>query len=129
MLFAALGLAHDEGTIALACGMTVQGCQLQDLVHGAQALGLNAALLRLVDEAGAVAALSNQIPFVAMIDLASLDSAQPLFSWHFVVPLGIVGDEVTYHDPLEGPDRMAKRDDFLGAWATAGYGGVRVWTP
>jgi ABC-type bacteriocin/lantibiotic exporter with double-glycine peptidase domain len=129
MLFAALGLSFDEGTIAQACKMIARGCQLQDLVDGSHALGLNAELLRIRDEPGAVAALSNRVPFVAMIDLASLDSTQPLLSWHFVVPLGIAGDEVTYHDPADGPDRRVKLDDFLGAWATAGYGGMRVWTP
>ena len=52
-----------------------------------------------------------------------------MFQWHFVVPLGLAQDEVTFHDPADGPDRQAKLDDFLAAWATAGYRGVRIWTP
>ncbi len=37
--------------------------------------------------------------------------------------------ELSAHDPADGPGRRAKRDDFLAAWATAGYRGVRVWIP
>jgi hypothetical protein len=77
----------------------------------------------------AIAALSQETPFIAMIDLASLSNEGPMFQWHFVVPLGLAQDEVTFHDPAEGPDRLAKLDDFLAAWATAGYRGVRIWTP
>ncbi len=40
MLFAALGVAHDEATIAQSCQTTPLGCTVQDLVMGAQALGL-----------------------------------------------------------------------------------------
>jgi hypothetical protein len=91
--------------------------------------GFNAAILSVFDEPAAIAALSNQAPFVAMIDLASLNPQGPMFQWHFVVPLTLVQDEVTFHDPADGPDRRVKLDGFLTAWATAGYRGVRVWTP
>jgi len=129
MLFAALGITHGEATVAQACGSTALGCTVQDLVQGAQSLGLNAALLPVSVEPDAIAALSSQAPFVAMIDLASLQNTAPMFQWHFVVVLGVANDEVTFHDPADGPDRRAKLDDFLAAWATAGYRGVRVWTP
>ena len=102
---------------------------MQDLVAGSKALGFNAALLPVFGEPGAIAALSNETPFVAMIDLADLSAQGPMFQWHFVVPLGLAQDEVIFHDPADGPDRRAKLDDFLAAWATAGYRGVRVWTP
>jgi ABC-type bacteriocin/lantibiotic exporter with double-glycine peptidase domain len=129
MLFAALGVDRDEATIAQHCGLTPLGCTVQDLVTGAQTLGFNAALLPVVSEPAAIAALSQETPFIAMIDLASLSNEGPMFQWHFVVPLGLAQDEVTFHDPAEGPDRLAKLDDFLAAWATAGYRGVRIWTP
>jgi ABC-type bacteriocin/lantibiotic exporter with double-glycine peptidase domain len=129
MLLAALGASHDEGTIAQNCGLTPLGCTVQDLVTGAQALGFNAALLPVFGEPAAIAALSNETPFVAMIDLASLSGQGPMFQWHFVVPLALAQDEVTFHDPADGPDQRVKLDDFLAAWATAGYRGVRVWTP
>ncbi len=131
MLFAALGAAHDEATIAQRCGLTALGCTVQDLVTGAQVLGFNAAVLSVFDEPAAIAALSNEVPFVAMIDLASLYPQPPgtMFLWHFVVPLSLAQDEVTFHDPADGPGRRVKLDDFLSAWATAGYRGVRVWTP
>ena len=129
MLFAALAVAHDEGTIVQHCGLTPLGCTVQDLVTGAQALGIHAVLLPVASEPAAVAALSNEVPFVAMIDLASLYSRGPLFQWHFVVPLGLAQDAVTFQDPADGPARQVKRDDFLAAWATAGYRGVRVWIP
>src|SRR3954451_20488887 len=87
MMLAALGQAQDEGTIAQACGVTLYGCQLQDLVPGAQSLGKNAELLRVRGAQDAVAVLSNQVPFVAMIDLATLYNILPMFQWHFVVPL------------------------------------------
>jgi hypothetical protein len=64
-----------------------------------------------------------------MIDLASLYKQGPMLQWHFVVPLALAQGEVTFHDPADGPDRHVKLDDFLAAWATAGYRGVRVWTP
>ena len=129
MLFAALGVTHDEAAIAQHCAVTPLGCTVQDLVAGAQALGFNAALLPVSGEPAAIAALSNDAPFVAMIDLASLTSQGPMFQWHFVVPLGVTQDRVAFHDPADGPDRQAKLDDFLAAWATAGYRGVRLWTP
>jgi hypothetical protein len=129
MLLEALSLSIDEATIAQRCRTTLFGCDVQDLVHGAQSFGLNAALLSNMDEPAAIAALSNQTPFVAMIDLSSLDSTLPLLTWHFVVPLSLVQGEVVYHDPVDGPDRRARLDDFLVAWATALYLGVRVWTP
>ena len=96
---------------------------------GAQALGFKAALLPVSGEPAAIAALSNEAPFVAMIDLASLTNQGPMLQWHFIVPLALVQDEVTFHDPADGPDRRVKLDDFLAGWATAGYRGVRVWTP
>ena len=129
MLFAALGQSQDEGTIAQACGVTPYGCQLQDLVPGAQSLGVNAELLRVRGAPDAVTVLSNQVPFVAMIDLASLTSEGPMIQWHFVVPLALAHAQVTFHDPADGPDRRAGLDHFLAAWATAGYRGVRIWTP
>lgn len=129
MLFAALGVPRDEATIARHCALTPLGCTVQDLRDGAQALGFNAALLTVSGEPAAVAALSHETPFVAMIDLASLSNHGPMFQWHFVVPLGLAQDEVTFHDPSDGPDRQVKLDDFLAAWATAGYRGVRLWTP
>ncbi len=129
MLFAALGVRHDEATIAQHCGLTPLGCTVQDLITGAQALGQSAVLLPISGEPAAVAALSNQTPFVAMIDLASLYGQGPLCQWHFVVPLAQAQDEVLFHDPASGPDQRVKLDDFLAAWATAGYREVRVWTP
>jgi ABC-type bacteriocin/lantibiotic exporter with double-glycine peptidase domain len=129
MLFAALGTVHDEATVALHCGLTPLGCTPQDLVTGAQALGFNATVLPIFNEPAAVAALSQEVPFVAMIDLGSLSNQGGLFQWHFVVPLALAQDEVTFHDPADGPDRKCKLDDFLSAWATAGYRGVRIWTP
>ena len=128
MIFAALGVTRDEATIAHSCGMTALGCTIHDLVLAAQALGFHAALLSIYGEPGAVAALSSELPFVAMIDLAGLHGGA-MFQWHFVVPLASGRAEVVFHDPADGPDQRAKIDDFLSAWATAGYRGVRVWTP
>jgi ABC-type bacteriocin/lantibiotic exporter with double-glycine peptidase domain len=129
MLLAAYGIAHDEATVAHHCGMTPLGCTVHDLIAGAQALGFNAGLLGVSGEPAAIVALSNQTPFVAMIDLASLSNQGPMFQWHFVVPLALGQGEVTFHDPADGPDRRVKFDDFLAAWATAVYRGVRIWTP
>ena len=129
MLLAAHGITHDEATIAQLCGTTQLGCTIQDLITGTQALGFQAALLPISGEPDAVAALSNQTPFVAMIDLASLTTQGPIFQWHFVVPLGVAQDIVAFHDPADGPDQQVKLEDFLAAWATAGYRGVRLWKP
>ncbi len=52
-----------------------------------------------------------------------------MLQWHYVVPLDLAQNEVAFHDPADGPNRRAKVDDFLAAWATAGYRGMRVWTP
>lgn len=105
------------------------GTTVQDLIAGAQALNFNAALLATLDESSALAALSRDTPFVAMIDLASLHNLGAIFQWHFVVPVALAGNELIYHDPADGPDRRVRVDDFLVAWATAGYRGVRIWTP
>ena len=88
MLFAALGAAADEATVAQRCGVTGLGCTVQDLVAGAQAFGFNAVLMPVRSEPDAIAALSQLAPFVAMIDLASVYNTLPMFQWHFVVPLG-----------------------------------------
>lgn len=128
MLFAGLGARHDEATIAQHCGMTALGCTARDLVTGSQALGFNAAVLSIHGEPDAIAALSNDLPFVAMIDLAGLHGGA-MFQWHFVVALSLSQGGVTFHDPAHGPDQRATLDDFLTAWAAAGYRGVRVWTP
>ena len=90
-----------EATIAQHCGVTALGCTINDLVTGAQGLGFNAALLAISGEPDALAALSSQTPFIAMIDLASLYSHGPMFQWHFVVPLSVGTDRVVYHDPAE----------------------------
>jgi ABC-type bacteriocin/lantibiotic exporter with double-glycine peptidase domain len=129
MLFAGLGVAHDEKTVAQHCGLTALGCTVQDLVTAAQALGFKASILPVSNEAAAIVALSKQSPFVAMIDLATLTGHGPMLQWHFVVPLSLLLDDVTYHDPADGPNQHAKLNDFLAAWATAGYRGVSVWTP
>src|ERR1700722_17394469 len=85
MLFAANGVSHSEAIIAMRCGLTPLGCTMQDLVTGANALGFNAAVLPISGEPAAISALSNETPFVAMIDLASLSNQGPMFQWHFVV--------------------------------------------
>jgi ABC-type bacteriocin/lantibiotic exporter with double-glycine peptidase domain len=129
MIFASLGISHDEATIAQHCGITPLGCTIQDLVGGAQSLGFSAAPLAVSSEPAAISALSNETPFVAMIDLAALANQLPIFQWHFVVPLRIEQNEVIFHDPADGADQRAKVDDFLTAWATAGYRGIRLWNP
>lgn len=106
MLLAALGTQYDEAIIAQACAITPYGCGVQDLIDAAQILGFNAALLPVAAEQDAIASLSNQAPFVAMIDLASLHGG-PMFQWHFVTPLGLSQGEVLFHDPADGPDCRA----------------------
>jgi len=69
----------------------------------------------------------HQVPFIAMIDVASLYGTTPMFQWHFVVPLTLHNDVVQFHDPADGPGRRVLCDDFLAVRATAGYRGVRVW--
>ena len=128
MLVAPLGITLDESTIAQRCNVTPLGCTVQDLVAGAQSLGLNAELLPVGSEPSAITALSNLVPFVAMIDLGAL-SGGPGYQWHFVVALALANGQVMFHDPADGPDCIAAQDDFLAAWATAGYRGVRVWIP
>ena len=129
MLGAAFGVAQDEATIAQYCGTTELGCTVQDLVVGAHVMGLQAEILPVFDWPAAVEALMHQVPFITMIDMASLDGTSPMFQWHFVVALALHNDVVQFHDPADGPDRHVPRDDFLAAWATAGYRGVRVWIP
>lgn len=128
MILAALSHSIEESVIARQCATTRLGCTVQDLVSGAQSLGFNATMLATSSESQAIQALSNLVPFIAMIDLAELTGGA-MFQWHFVVPLSLGSDRVTYHDPANGPDRQAKSDDFLSAWATAGYRGVRIWIP
>ncbi len=98
-----------------------------DALDGARALGLNAELLSIYDELAAIGTLSKLTPFIAVIDVAGLHGG-PMFQWHFMVPLQFAGAEVIFHDPADGPSRHVDKDDFLAAWATAGYRGVRVWT-
>ena len=99
------------------------------MVTGAQTMGFNAAVLSVFDEPAAIAALSNQTPFVAMIDLASLSPQGLMFQWHFVVPLALVQDEVLFHDPADGPDRRVMPDDLLSdVRMTAGYRVSGIWT-
>jgi hypothetical protein len=83
-----LGGGTRRGTIAQHCAPTPLGCTVQDLVAGAQAVGFGAALLRVFGEPAGIAALSNEVPFVAMIDSANLPRGGPMFQRHFVVPLG-----------------------------------------
>ena len=129
MLGAACGVAQDEVTIVRYCGTTELGCTVPDLVVGAHAMGLEAEILPIFGWLEAIEALVRQVPFIAMIDVASLYGTTPMFQWHFVVPLALQNDMVLFHDPADGPDRRVPRDDFLAAWATAGYRGVRVWIP
>lgn len=129
MLGAALGISQDEATIAQYCGVTELGCTIQDLVVGAHTMGLQAEILPVFGRPAAIETLVQQVPFIAMIDVASLYGTTPMFQWHFVVPLALQQDIVRFHDPADGPDRHVPRDDFLAAWGTAGYRGVRVWNP
>ncbi len=129
MLGAALGVAQDEATIAQYCGITELGCTVQDLVVGARAMGLQAEILSVFGWPAAIEALVHQVSCVVMIDVASLYDTTPMLQWHFVVPLALQNDIVLFHDPADGPDRRVPRDDFLAVWATAGYRGVRIWSP
>src|SRR5581483_5317898 len=129
MLLAAFGQDYDEATIAAYCGVTPLGSTIQDLVAGARSLGVNADLLAVFDETAAIAALSTLAPFVAMIELSNLYGTGAILLFHFVVPIGLDQDEVIFHEPADGPDRRAKLGDFLSGWATAGYRGMRIWTP
>ena len=92
-------------------------------------MGLQAEILPVFGRPVAIETLVHQVPFVAMIDGASLYGTLPMFQWHFVVPLALQQDGVRFHDPADGPDCRVPRDDFLAAWATAGYRGIRVWIP
>ena len=114
MLFAALGASYDETTIAQHCALTPLGSTVQNLVIGSQALGFSAALLPVFSEPAGIGALSNETPFVAMIDLAGLYGGT-MYQWHFVVPVALAQEELVFHDPADGPDRRAKPDDFLAA--------------
>src|SRR5579864_4792277 len=96
MIFAALGTTCDETIIAQQCGITPLGCTPQDLVTGATTLGFNAAIMPIYNEPDAIAAMRNDAPLVAMIDLSSLHNQGPLFQWHFVVPLAVANDVVTF---------------------------------
>ena len=78
MLGAALGVVHDEATIAQYCGTTALGCTVQDLVVGATAMGLQAEILPVFGRPAAIEALMQQAPFGAMIDLASLYGTTPM---------------------------------------------------
>ena len=127
-LFAIMSIAQDEATIVQYCGTTELGCTVQDLVVGAHAMGLQAESLPIFGWPAAIEALLHQVPFIAMIDVASLYGTTPMFQWHFVVPLALQNDMVLFHGPADGPDRRVPRDDFLAARATAGYRGVRVWS-
>ena len=129
ILGAALGVAQDEATIAQYCGITELGCTVQDLVVRARAVGLQAEILAVFGWPAAIEALVHQVSCVVMIDVASLYDTTPMFQWHFVVPLALQNDMVLFHDPADGPDRRVPRDDFLAVWATAGYRGVRIWSP
>jgi hypothetical protein len=129
MLGAAPGVSQDEATIAQYCGVTALGCTVQDLVIGAHAMGLQAEILPVFGRPAAVEALVQQVPFIAMVDVASLYGTTPMFQWHFVVPLALQQEVVIFHDPADGPDCHVPHDDFLAAWGTAGYRGVRVWSP
>src|SRR5258708_6740997 len=86
MLFAALGASHDQMTIAQHCGLTPLGCTVQCLVTGSQAMGFNAERLPVLDEPAAIAALSTETPFVAMLDLASLYNQGPCSSGTSLFP-------------------------------------------
>jgi predicted double-glycine peptidase len=115
MLGATLGIAYDEATIAQFCGTTELGCTVQDLAVGAHAMGLQAELLPVFGRPAAIESLLQQVPFIAMINVASLYSTTPMFQWHFVVPIALQHDVVTFHDPADGPDRCVPRDAFLAA--------------
>lgn len=78
MLCAAFWQSFDEATVAQKCDTTASGCMVQDLEFGAQALGFHAGLLRVLDESEAIAALTDQPPFVAMIDRATLLNVLPM---------------------------------------------------
>jgi hypothetical protein len=92
-------------------------------------MGIHAEILPVFCGPAAIEALLHQVPFIAMIDVASLYGTTAMFQWHFVVPLAFQNDMVLFHDPADGPDRRVPCDDFLAAWATAGYRGVCVWIP
>ena len=126
MLGAALGVAQDEATVAQYYGTTELGCTVQDLVVGAHAMGLQAEIFPVFGRPGAIETLRQQVPFVAMIDVASLYGTAPMFQWHFVGPLALQQVVVTFHDPADRPDRRVPREDFLAAWTTVGYRGIRV---
>jgi ABC-type bacteriocin/lantibiotic exporter with double-glycine peptidase domain len=128
MLAAALGVTVDEPSVARHCHATTFGCAVDDLVDGAQRLGLAAQMLPIYGENDAIQCLSNRVPFIAMIDLSGLPGGAML-QWHFVVVLASSSAEVIFHDPADGPDQRAALEDFLAAWQRGGYRGVSVWTP
>ena len=129
MLAASHGIFRDEASLGALCGTTALGCTVQDLIRSAQSLGLHAELLKTAGEQSARDALSQQAPFIAMIDVAVLCGGPMSFQWHFVVVLALAQDEVNFHDPADGPDRRSNVESFLAAWSTAAYRGVRIWTP
>ncbi len=79
MLGAALGVVHDETTIAQYCGTTALGCTVQDLVMGANAMGLQAEILPVFGRPTAMDTLMQHVSFVAMIDVASLSGTTAMF--------------------------------------------------
>lgn len=49
-------------------------------------MGLQAEILPVFGRPVAIDTLMQHVPFVAMIDVASLYGTTPMFQWHFVVP-------------------------------------------
>ena len=127
MLMAGMGVPLEEREITLHCELTELGTTIHDLEQAARAFGFQTESLRIFHDSRATDVLSNSAPFVAMIDLASLYGMGPMFRWHFVVPLTLDKDHIRFHDPADGPDRRVGCEDFLVAWATAGYHGLRLW--
>ena len=80
MLGAACDVAQDEATIARYCGTTELGCTVPNLVVGAHAMGLQAEILPVFGRPEALEALGHQLPFIAMIDVASLYGTCRCFS-------------------------------------------------
>ncbi len=117
MILSHLNIKAAEKDLEKACGTTELGTTPTQLVAGAFKFNVNMLAVKNATVEDIQNELKNGKPVIVLIDPSNIYGGAEGFG-HFVLVVGLKGDEIVYHDPdiSDGIFKRCKVEIFLKAW-------------
>ena len=128
MVLSYLQIDKSENEISNLCQADFFGTTCEQIATAANQLNLHSEVVinTTVDDLKQI--LETQFPLIALID-AGILYRDILGIGHFIVIIGIQGEDIVYHDPEIGSSCRARTVDLLEAWRQFEFLGVKIWSP